>query len=168
MDSLPKSFTKPNSNGWNPEVDLSKKITFGLRVDTVEEDKDGITVKGRNRATSQKMKCTGDAVILTLPLQILRQMNIDFPTDKQKALANITYSQGRVKHDMRIAKKTRYKRVQNALISIAFLRFANALTNAPIKWLHKNAKIAFVRVFRFSQSELRFHFAFLRANAFAI
>ena len=78
------------------------------------------------------------------------------------------YSQGRVKHDMRIAKKTRYKRVQNALISIAFLRFANALTNAPIKWLHKNAKIAFVRVFRFSQSELRFHFAFLRANAFAI
>ena len=91
MDSLPKSFAKPNSNGWNPEVDLSKKITFGLRVDTVEEDKDGITVKGRNRATSQKMKCTGDAVILTLPLQILRQMNIDFPTDKQKALANITY-----------------------------------------------------------------------------
>ena len=78
------------------------------------------------------------------------------------------YSQGRVKHDMRIAKKTRYKRVQNALISIAFLRFANALTNAPIKWLHKNAKIAFVRVFRFSQSEVRFHFAFLRANAFAI
>ena len=79
-----------------------------------------------------------------------------------------TYSQDRVKHDMRIAKKTRYKRVQNALISIAFLRFANALTNAPIKWLHKNAKIAFVRVFRFSQSELRFHFAYLRANAFAI
>ena len=81
---------------------------------------------------------------------------------------SLGYSQGRVKHDMRIAKKTRYKRVQNALISIAFLRFANALTNAPIKWLHKNAKIAFVRVLRFSQSELRFHFAFLRANAFAI
>ena len=80
----------------------------------------------------------------------------------------VLYSQDRVKHYMRIAKKTRYKRVQNALISIAFLRFANALTNAPIKWLHKNAKIAFVRVFRFSQSELRFHFAFLRANAFAI
>ena len=79
-----------------------------------------------------------------------------------------TYSQDRVKHYMRIAKKSRYKRVQNALISIAFLRFANALTNAPINWLHKNAKIAFVRVFRFSQSELRFHFAFLRANAFAI
>ena len=87
----------------------------------------------------------------------------------RKGLGSIRgYSQGRVKHDMRIAKKTRYKRVQNALISIAFLRFANALTNAPIKWLHKNAKIAFVRVFRFSQSELRFHFAFLRANAFAI
>ena len=83
----------------------------------------------------------------------------------------IGYSKDRVYHYMRIAKKSRYKRVQNALICIAFLRFTNALANAPIKWLHKNAKIAFVRVFvsanQNCDSISRF-FVTSRANAFAI
>ena len=52
-----------------------------------------------------------------------------------------------------------------------FLRFTNALANAPIKWLHKNAKIAFVRVFvsanQNCDSISRF-FVTSRANAFAI
>ena len=33
---------------------------------------------------------------------------------------------------------------KKALFTIAFLRSANAFTNEPIKWHHKNAKIVFI------------------------
>ncbi|MEW8544068.1 MAG: FAD-dependent oxidoreductase [Candidatus Thiodiazotropha sp.] len=91
MDALPEAFMKPNNNGWNTDVDLSKNIIYGIVVDTVKDNNNSVTVIGRDRATSNRIKITGDAVILTVPLQIIRQMNINLPIEMQKALANITY-----------------------------------------------------------------------------
>ena len=90
-DALPKAFMSPNNSGWNTEVDLSKNIIYGIVVDTIKDINNGVTVIGTDRATSNKIKVTDDAVILKVPLQILRQMNIDFPIEMQKPLANITY-----------------------------------------------------------------------------
>lgn len=91
MDVLPQSFMQPNKVGWNYDVDLSRNIVFGFIVNTVCEEPDRVVVSGMNSTTNEKVTYTGDAVILTLPLQILRQMNINFPVEKQKALANISY-----------------------------------------------------------------------------
>ena len=91
VDALPKAFMSPNNSGWNTEVDLSKNVIYGIVVDTVKDINNGVTVIGTDRANSNKINVTGDAVILTVPLQILRQMNIDFPIEMQKPLANITY-----------------------------------------------------------------------------
>ena len=91
MDVLPKAFMQPNKVGWNYDVDLSRNVIFGFAVDTVREDAKGVTVTGMNRTTNQSMTFTGDAVILTCPLQILRQLDVNLPIQKQKAIANITY-----------------------------------------------------------------------------
>ena len=49
-------------------------------------------------------------------------------------------------------------RVQKALLTIALFAIykVNASTTEPIKRLHKIAKSAFVGIFRFSQSDMRF------------
>ena len=91
MDVLPKSLMQKNKVGWNYDVELSRNVVFGFSVDTVREDEQCVTVSGMNRTTNQSMTFTGDAVILTIPLQILRQLDINLPIDKQKAIANITY-----------------------------------------------------------------------------
>lgn len=37
MDALPLAFMRPTPNGWNPDVNLSRCIKYGLRVYTVEK-----------------------------------------------------------------------------------------------------------------------------------
>ena len=91
MDVLPKAFMQPNKVGWNYDVELSSDVIYGFSVDTVTEEEKSVMVSGMNRTTNQNMTFTGDAVILTCPLQILRQLDVNLPIDKQKAIANITY-----------------------------------------------------------------------------
>ncbi|XP_045196150.2 L-amino acid oxidase-like [Mercenaria mercenaria] len=99
MDTLPKAFTKRNKNGWNPDVDLSKNIKFGIMVTKVENTEKyvkgkkvkKVIVTGNNASTGHVESVEGDAVILTLPLQILRQIDIPFSIEKQKALSQISY-----------------------------------------------------------------------------
>lgn len=91
MDTLPKSFMQPNKLGWNYDVDLSKNIVYGFSIDNATEKEHGVTVSGMNKETHERMTFEGDSVILTLPLQILRQIDVNLPVDKQKAIANITY-----------------------------------------------------------------------------
>lgn len=74
MDTLSKAFMQPNKLGWNNDVDLSKNIIYGFIVDTVTENDYGVTVSGMNKTTHERMTFKGDAVFLTLQLQILRQI----------------------------------------------------------------------------------------------
>ncbi|XP_053376963.1 putative L-amino-acid oxidase YobN [Mercenaria mercenaria] len=99
MDTLPKAFTKKNENGWNLSVDLLKRIKFGImvtKVENVEHVKDKkakmVKVTGENMSTGHKETFEGDAVILTLPLPILRQLDIPFSIEKQKAISQISYA----------------------------------------------------------------------------
>ena len=71
---------------------------------------------------------------------------------------SIIYSSDYVKHDMRIARNSRFRRHSQS----RFCEYQARLRKNLIKWLHKIAKIAFVRVFRYSELELRFQYAFRR------
>lgn len=98
MDELPRAFTKPNTAGWNTDVNLSKNIVFMFQVQKVEITHDGpdpavgrVKVTGVNRFTGMKQEFTGDAVFLTAPLHVLRQMDVPFTVDQRKALVDISY-----------------------------------------------------------------------------
>ncbi|XP_053378315.1 putative L-amino-acid oxidase YobN [Mercenaria mercenaria] len=96
MDEIPKSFVKKNKNGWNEDVYLSKNLKFGVMVQTVENIEEGgrgrkVKVSGVNRTTGRAEVFEGDAVIFTLPLHILRQLEIPLTIDQRKALASVTY-----------------------------------------------------------------------------
>ncbi|XP_053378316.1 L-amino-acid oxidase-like isoform X2 [Mercenaria mercenaria] len=94
MDTLPKAFAKKNEKGWNIDVDLSKNIKFGIMVTAVEnfetmKKRKKVKVTGINRTTGQMEVTEADAVILTLPLHILRQLDIPFSKEQQNALSHI-------------------------------------------------------------------------------
>lgn len=98
MDMLPKAFMKLNSSGWNQDVDLSKNIVFGLKVESIEithanPDMAEKTVKvmGQNKFTGAVQEFTGDAVFVTVPLHVMRQIDMPLSTDQQKAMINISY-----------------------------------------------------------------------------
>ncbi|KAK3584351.1 hypothetical protein CHS0354_000862 [Potamilus streckersoni] len=90
MSALPEAFIKPNECN---KVELEKHIHFGVQVEGVEVNLNGtqVTVKGRN-TTSGKIICyKGDAVIITLPLTIMRQLKVPSKYVSQEAMAGITY-----------------------------------------------------------------------------
>lgn len=89
MDSLPIAFCKKNEFGWNKNVELSKNIKFGILVNAVKYTRDGVVVEGIKKGTNVKVSYQGDAVILTLPLQILRQLNIPFSYEKKRVMSRI-------------------------------------------------------------------------------
>ncbi|KAL3831345.1 hypothetical protein ACJMK2_023104 [Sinanodonta woodiana] len=94
MSDLPEHFILPNKHGWKKDVHLLKRIHFGIRVESVEVDEDThkVFVKGSNSTTGKEVSIfQGDAVIITLPLTILRQLKLPLAMDQQKALATITY-----------------------------------------------------------------------------
>ncbi|KAK3588181.1 hypothetical protein CHS0354_012243 [Potamilus streckersoni] len=94
MSDLPEHFILPNKYGWNKDVNLLNRIHFGIRVESVEVDKDThkVIVKGSNSTTGKEVSILpGDAVIITLPVTILRQLKLPLTTDQQKALVDITY-----------------------------------------------------------------------------
>lgn len=92
LDTLPKAFLEQNVKGWNKEVNLSRQIWFGFEVKKVEKHLDGkILVTGRNTSTGEVKNLQGDAVIITTPLNILRQMDLPLSIDKIKASEGISY-----------------------------------------------------------------------------
>ena len=98
LDAFPKAFLKKNSSKWNPDVDLSKNILFGIKVEKVEKITDKKTEKvlvkvhGRNMDTGEVHVFAGDAVFLTVTLPILRQMDVPLREDQRSAIANISYA----------------------------------------------------------------------------
>ncbi|XP_046325988.2 putative L-amino-acid oxidase YobN [Haliotis rufescens] len=96
MDALPLAFMRPTPNGWNPDVNLSRCIKYGVRVYTVEKvmsegGEELATVTGWDEVSDDSVTYTGDAVIITVPLPILRQMNVPFSPEKHRAIAAAHY-----------------------------------------------------------------------------
>ena len=96
MDEIPKAFIKKNRYGWNKMVDLSKNIKFGIRVEKVQEfynldSTKTVRVEGVNVFTIQKASFRGDAVILTTPLSILRQLDVPLSLTQKRGNAHINY-----------------------------------------------------------------------------
>ena len=100
MHSLPSAFMGPNTKGWNQDVNLSKDITFGeqaWRVYYGRECKEGgVNVVTRNTTTQHKYDSnfSGDVLIMTLPLNIIRQTAFFPPLNSTMAdsLAEVFYS----------------------------------------------------------------------------
>ena len=72
-------FTKPHRTaGWskNKKIFLSPKIKYGCRVTDVTAVNEGVIVKGHNTTTGNGFEVKGDAVIVTLPIPILRQTEV--------------------------------------------------------------------------------------------
>ncbi|XP_071102850.1 putative L-amino-acid oxidase YobN isoform X1 [Haliotis cracherodii] len=96
MEEIAKAFMRKNTTGWNPDVDLSKDIRYGIKVEAIEEvqQRNGekiVRVTGRNDATKQSAEFTGDAVIITVPLTVLRQMKVPLTRPRQQAVEGIYY-----------------------------------------------------------------------------
>ncbi|XP_045165408.2 putative L-amino-acid oxidase YobN [Mercenaria mercenaria] len=96
MDCLPKAFVKKNDKGWNKDVDLSKNIIFGFMVQKVKNFKDGngnekVKVFGMNRISGQEEVFIGNAVILTIPLQMMRHIEMPLNLKQKKAIASISH-----------------------------------------------------------------------------
>ena len=70
MEELPRAFTRQNENGWNPAVKLSENIEYGVKVETVQETSNGVYVEGVKTGCNKKVSYEGDAVFLTMPMQV--------------------------------------------------------------------------------------------------
>lgn len=94
MQMLPKAFAEPNTKGWNTDVDLSKNITFGVQAKEIRYSGGSVTVVCQNQTTKKTQMYTGDSVIITLPMNIIRQTVFTpaLPKELYKAMDNISYS----------------------------------------------------------------------------
>ena len=82
---LPQAFTKERDSPWpddDTKINLKEKVTFHIKVDEIvyaAEDQDNfqsqsVTVKGKYVSSGEPFQIQGDAVIVTVPLHILRQI----------------------------------------------------------------------------------------------
>ena len=85
MDKLPKAFIKEKLSPWpntDTKIKLEEKVTFHVKVEeiayTAENHHDfqmqKVTVKGKYVGSGQSFEIDGDAVIITVPLHIVRQI----------------------------------------------------------------------------------------------
>lgn len=97
MDGLPKAFTKKDNGGWNKDVDLSKCIQFGIRVEKVEivqsVSEPKVKVYGKNTVTGEQYTVEGDVVFITVPLPILRQLKVPLSSEHRRAVSNVSYAE---------------------------------------------------------------------------
>ncbi|XP_071153732.1 putative L-amino-acid oxidase YobN [Mytilus edulis] len=92
MDTIAKNFIKPQHTNIENTTDLAKRIKFGANVRCVKKNPENkVEVTARNVMTGTDQIYTADAVIITVPLTILRQMDIDLAEDCRKAIGNIHY-----------------------------------------------------------------------------
>ncbi|XP_064614339.1 putative L-amino-acid oxidase YobN isoform X1 [Liolophura sinensis] len=95
MEELGWAFIKQNPGGWDPHVHLKENIRFGVEVEKIEmvnpERRRGVRVSGKNVATGEPLTVLGDAVILTVPIPVLRQMDVPLSSDQERALNFVSY-----------------------------------------------------------------------------
>ena len=142
MSKLPIEFTKQNTHGWNEDVHLEENITFNVTVNeivyTCTSDQQEVVVKGYYTTSGQPCEFTGNAVIVTTPLHIIRQIKfvstadtVDFPRKFYQALEDIWYGPST---KIMIQTKTKFWEAQN--IEGGFSK-----TNLPIGQLHYPTKV---------------------------
>lgn len=92
MDTIANNFIKPQCGGVNKCINLANKITFGTEVRSVlKSEENKVIVSGRNVKTGKEKTFTADSAIVTVPLTILRQMDIDLGKKYKMAISNINY-----------------------------------------------------------------------------
>ncbi|KAH3873739.1 L-amino-acid oxidase BmooLAAO-I-like isoform X1 [Dreissena polymorpha] len=96
MTALTRGFLARNVGGWNKDVQLSKNLQYGIKVETIDRKhiNDKLRLQGICKASGQNDKTyEADAVFVTVPLNILRQMDVPLLSrEKQQAIAGITYA----------------------------------------------------------------------------
>lgn len=136
MQMLPNAFAQPNTNGWNTDVDLGKNITFGVQAREIRYSGGSVTVVCHNQTTKKVQEFKGDAVIITLPMNIIRQLvfHPPLPPILYKAIENISYSPST---KILLQCKTQFWQEQG--INGGFTK-----TNMPIGQLHYPSNAGFV------------------------
>ena len=87
MHRLPEAFVTKRKSPWpgnDDKIDLEKKTTYHVKVDeivyTAEDENDfqsqKVTVKGKYASSGQPFQIEGNAVIITVPLHIVRQIRL--------------------------------------------------------------------------------------------
>jgi monoamine oxidase/DNA-binding beta-propeller fold protein YncE/ABC-type branched-subunit amino acid transport system substrate-binding protein len=89
MDMLAKGFTTPNAKD---NVDLASCISYGCQVFKVDRSEESVVVYYRT-TIGKDMKIEGDAVILTVPLTIMSQIQFipPLPARKQEGFNKVFY-----------------------------------------------------------------------------
>ena len=135
MRMLPQGFAGPNTKGWNTDVDLTKNITFGVQAREIHYTTGSATVLCHNRTTKKDQIFKGDMVIITLPMNIIRQITFSPPLPYMfyKAIENISYSPS-----TKIMLQCKTQFWQEEQITGGFSK-----TNMPIGQLHYPSNPAF-------------------------
>lgn len=91
MEMLPWAFVE---NRENDKVNLSDNIQFGITVHTLEYGPEYVKAICFNETTRENLTFEADSVIVTLPLNIVRQMNFKppIPPKLSDAIAGVFYS----------------------------------------------------------------------------
>ncbi|XP_052101852.1 flavin-dependent L-tryptophan oxidase RebO-like [Mytilus californianus] len=127
MDTIAKNFIKPQFGTKEKTIDLSKKITFGSKVRTVKRiSENNVEITARNVITGTDRTYTANAVILTVPLAILRQIEGDIPEHQRSVLKNIHY-----RSSTKVVLQCKSRFWEKQVGQVGFLK-----TNLPIGQLH--------------------------------
>ncbi len=96
LQMLPWSFVQCEKNGGfqGDDMDLSKSIIFGAKAHTIKYTAGTAIVTYSDQSSGKDLECVGDAVIITLPVHIIRQLkfNPPLPAEYCAAIENIRYS----------------------------------------------------------------------------
>src|SRR5262245_30440307 len=82
MDALPRAFEKR----------LGAIIRFGIEVESIRQDDRGVTVDCRDTANGRRSAVKADYCICTIPLSVLKNMEIQVSDPFKRAMAAVTYT----------------------------------------------------------------------------
>jgi monoamine oxidase len=82
MDKIPQAFQKR----------VGHNMVFHAEVREIRQNDSGVRVVYQNLETGQQREITGDYLICTIPLSVLRNIPADFSPEMQKAIASINYA----------------------------------------------------------------------------
>lgn len=139
MTKLSEKFAEKNDSGWNHDVNLQEKITYNTTVYEIVYESpvfggvNKVVIKGYYTSSGAPFEVRGNAVICTVPLNILRQIKLThapntlpIPAEFYKAFEDIWYGPST---KIMIQTKTRFWEKNN--IAGGFSK-----TDMPIGQLH--------------------------------
>jgi monoamine oxidase len=82
MDALPRAFEKR----------LGTIIRLGIEVESIRQDERGVTVNCHHTANGRRSSVKADYCICTIPLSVLKNMDIQVSDSFKRAMAAVTYT----------------------------------------------------------------------------